>query len=202
VIAAISAQLAKIEVSHEVDPGRVTARRLNRIEYDNTVRDLLGVDIHASQEFPSDDSGYGFDNNGDVLTISPLLMEKYLAAAQKIAEEAIVTQQELQPSLEQYMVKEGAFVVDVRGDYDAPVDADYEFSLFTVVTRPDGWPGPHPSMPIQLLLDGEPIYEAVVDTTPNLARVFEFTNRLPAGKHVMRSGGFGAVGLRHERLLV
>jgi mono/diheme cytochrome c family protein len=72
------------------DPGRVTVRRLNRQEYDNTIRDLVGVDFDPSQDFPSDDVGYGFDNIGDVLSVSPLLTEKYLAAAEKIAQTAIV----------------------------------------------------------------------------------------------------------------
>lgn len=71
------------------DPGRVTARRLNRSEYANTVRDLLGVDFRADKEFPVDDSGEGFDNIADVLTISPVLMEKYLDAAERIAARAI-----------------------------------------------------------------------------------------------------------------
>ena len=66
------------------DPGHITLRRLNRYEYNNTMRDLCGVDIHPADEFPSDDVGYGFDNIGDVLSISPLLMEKYLAAAEKV----------------------------------------------------------------------------------------------------------------------
>lgn len=70
------------------DPGRVTARRLNRQEYDNTVRDLLGIDSNPSRAFPVDDSGYGFDNNGDVLSLSPLLMEKYLSAAEDLVEAA------------------------------------------------------------------------------------------------------------------
>jgi len=69
--------------------GGVTARRLHRIEYDNTVRDLLGVDLHPADDFPQDDSGYGFDNIGDVLSLSPVLMEKYLAAAEKISRTAI-----------------------------------------------------------------------------------------------------------------
>ncbi len=73
------------------DPGRVTIRRLNRAEYANTVRDLLGIDFNAAADFPSDDVGYGFDNIGDVLTLPPLLMEKYLAAAEQIAGKAIVT---------------------------------------------------------------------------------------------------------------
>lgn len=72
------------------DPGRVTMRRLNRAEYNNTVRDLLGVFVKPADEFPSDDVGYGFDNIGDVLTISPLLMEKYLTAAEKVAKEAVL----------------------------------------------------------------------------------------------------------------
>ncbi len=71
------------------DPGRVTVRRLNRVEYRNTIRDLLGVDYDANSEFPSDDTGHGFDNNGDVLTLSPMLLEKYLNAANAIISRAV-----------------------------------------------------------------------------------------------------------------
>jgi len=71
------------------DSGRVTLRRLNRAEYNNTIRDLVGIDFRPADDFPSDDVGYGFDNIGDVLTISPLLMEKYLNAAEQITERAI-----------------------------------------------------------------------------------------------------------------
>ncbi|MFT4547341.1 MAG: hypothetical protein ACI8XO_004058 [Verrucomicrobiales bacterium] len=73
------------------DPGRVTIRRLNRQEYNNTIRDLVGVNFQPAADFPPDDSGYGFDNIGDVLSISPVLLEKYLAAAEKIMDEAILT---------------------------------------------------------------------------------------------------------------
>ncbi len=73
------------------DPGRVTIHRLNREEYRNTIRDLMGVDFNTDDEFPPDDSGYGFDNIGDVLTISPLLLEKYLQAAEKIVTQAVPT---------------------------------------------------------------------------------------------------------------
>lgn len=72
------------------DPGRVTMRRLNRVEYRNTVRDLFGLDFDPTEEFPSDDIGHGFDNIGDVLTISPLLMERYLKASESIATRVIV----------------------------------------------------------------------------------------------------------------
>ena len=72
------------------DPGRVTIRRLNRTEYDNTVRDLTGLDLHLGQTFPADDVGEGFDNIGDVLSLPPLLLEKYVDAAERIAQAAIV----------------------------------------------------------------------------------------------------------------
>jgi hypothetical protein len=66
------------------DPGRVTIRRLNRTEYRNAVFDLLGVEYDTEEVFPPDDTGYGFDNIGDVLSISPLMMEKYITAADEI----------------------------------------------------------------------------------------------------------------------
>ncbi|HEX7333022.1 MAG TPA: DUF1592 domain-containing protein [Pyrinomonadaceae bacterium] len=83
----------------DTSSGRVTVRRLNRVEYDHTVRDLLGVDRHASDDFPQDDSGYGFDNIADVLSISPVLMEKYLTAAEKISRTAVFGNEPMQPTL-------------------------------------------------------------------------------------------------------
>ena len=82
--------LYRIDCTKVSDPGRVTIRRLNRAEYNNTVRDLLGVTVRPADDFPSDDVGYGFDNIGDVLSLPPLLMEKYLDAAEKIATQAII----------------------------------------------------------------------------------------------------------------
>jgi len=66
------------------DPGRVTIRRLNRTEYQNAVYDLLGVEYDTREVFPADDTGHGFDNIGSVLSISPLLMEKYITAADEV----------------------------------------------------------------------------------------------------------------------
>ena len=63
------------------DPGRVTVRHLNRTEYRNTIRDLIGVDIDVDVALLPDDVGYGFDNIGDVLSISPIRMERYIEAA-------------------------------------------------------------------------------------------------------------------------
>lgn len=71
------------------DPGRVTIRRLNRIEYQNTIRDLLGVEFDTATAFPPDDTGHGFDSIGDVLTLSPMLLEKYVVAANQIITAAV-----------------------------------------------------------------------------------------------------------------
>src|SRR5262249_3847033 len=79
------------------DPGRVTLRRLNRAEYHNTIHDLMGYDFKANEEFPSDDTGYGFDNIGDVLTVSPMLLEKYLKAADAIVSAAVMTEAKTVP---------------------------------------------------------------------------------------------------------
>ncbi|MFO0881760.1 MAG: DUF1592 domain-containing protein [Gemmataceae bacterium] len=78
----------KTDCTGPKDPGRVTIRRLNRAEYNNTIRDLIGLDFKPAKDFPADDVGYGFDNIGDVLSLPPLLMEKYLAAAETIIDEA------------------------------------------------------------------------------------------------------------------
>ena len=83
------AVFANYDRSAKPDPGRVTLRRLNRSEYNNTVRDLIGLDLQPAADFPGDDVGYGFDNIGDVLSLSPVLMERYLDAAQAIAEQAM-----------------------------------------------------------------------------------------------------------------
>ena len=70
------------------EPGQITVRRLNRAEYNNTIRDLVGLDLQPAADFPADDSGYGFDNNGDVLSVPPILVEKYLAASEMIIDAA------------------------------------------------------------------------------------------------------------------
>tara|TARA_R110002096_G_scaffold432198_2_gene648497 strand:+ start:4923 stop:7283 length:2361 start_codon:yes stop_codon:yes gene_type:complete len=80
------------------DPGRVTIRRLNREEYENTIYDVFGHRFNAEAAFPPDDTGYGFDTIGDVLSISPLLMEKYVNAAQEIVSKVVHTTGPVIPS--------------------------------------------------------------------------------------------------------
>ncbi|MDX1984402.1 MAG: DUF1592 domain-containing protein [Bryobacteraceae bacterium] len=128
------------------DPGRVTARRLNRVEYNNTIRDLLGVDLKPADDFPVDDSGYGFDNIGDVLSVSPMLMEKYMAAARRVAQVAVFGESyPARPgALTRLLAKrsaEGGGILSnanylpysmrgaLYGAYRFPVDGEYEFRV-------------------------------------------------------------------------
>jgi Protein of unknown function (DUF1592)/Protein of unknown function (DUF1588)/Protein of unknown function (DUF1587)/Protein of unknown function (DUF1585)/Protein of unknown function (DUF1595) len=129
--------------------GRVTARRLNRVEYNNTIRDLLGVAARPADQFPVDDSGYGFDNNGDVLSVSPLLMEKYMQAAKDISRLAVYGESvpEKPTRLVRLLNRRSPDAHDVLssgnagiylpyslrgamyGAYTFPVDGEYEFRL-------------------------------------------------------------------------
>ena len=122
------------------DPGRVTLRRLNRVEYNNTVRDLFGVDFQPADDFPQDDVGYGFDNIGDVLSMPPILLEKYLNAAEAILDRSIVTgpltpkARRFAPSQIQGHVGGGALAtLSAQGEmfveYEAPVPGDYVFKV-------------------------------------------------------------------------
>ena len=168
-------------LSHEFDRqdqvappnvGRVAIRRLNRSEYDNTVRDLLGVDFHPGDDFPPDDSGYGFDNNGDVLSLSPLLMEKYLKAAEKVARTAVFGVEPLKPS--SYTHQPWYIDFDttkaVKKDYDEtglsmpyalhvmhrfPVEADYDLTSIHRGFMPVGAEPCH----LGLWIDGKLVHE-------------------------------------------
>ncbi len=127
-----------------IQPGRVTARRLNRTEYNNTIRDLLGVSLRPANEFPVDDSGYGFDNNGDVLSLSPLLMEKYINAARTVSRAAVFGEPfpERPTLLVKLQSKKVQDDLQARGNvtpyslrgavyatFHAPVEAEYEFRI-------------------------------------------------------------------------
>lgn len=130
-------------------PGRVTAHRLNRVEYNNTIRDLLGVTLRPADEFPLDDAGYGFDNIGDVLSVSPLLMEKYITAARRLSTAAVFGENApAKPTkLIRYLSKKsqddptpGALPYSYRGaiygSFQFPVDGEYELRMRVGNYRP------------------------------------------------------------------
>lgn len=145
----IKGALARTGISDQSEVGRVTARRLNRTEYNNTIHDLLGVATRPADEFPVDDSGYGFDNIGDVLTVSPMLMEKYLTAARNVSHLAVFgeTVPEKPTQLIRLMNRRSMDTADVSivemsgtylpysmrgamyGSWTFPVDGEYELRL-------------------------------------------------------------------------
>ncbi len=180
---------------NRMTPGRVTMRRLNREEYNNTIRDLFGIDLRPADDFPSDDVGYGFDNIGDVLSISPLLMEKYLKAATVIADRVIYT-----PGVRTWRfagtdldgpnataLADGVNILFTNGvltrEIDLPVEADYDLGIEAHQDKA----GPEDAR-MSLVVNGRTIDAVAVRSTgkPELFQV-----RFHAGPgHVVVGAGF------------
>lgn len=104
-IQSLKFNLSKIPRETQAAP-RVVLRRLNRAEYNNTIRDLLALDFRPADDFPADDVGYGFDNIGDVLSLSPLLLEKHLTAAETIVQRAFTGELPPLPPKREYRPRE------------------------------------------------------------------------------------------------
>lgn len=184
------------------DPGHIAAHRLNRAEYNNTVRDLLGVDFQPADDFPQDDSGYGFDNVSDVLSLSPVLMEKYLVAAEKIAHVAVYGPEPMKPVLERYQPPYRDFPLSriPQFDYDRsglsmpnslhwthrfPVTGEYLVRIVPEGRRPLG------SEPVTLAfwIDGKMVRTVSVDAPSDggsqdlFGQAREFRMQIPEGEH-------------------
>jgi hypothetical protein len=155
------------------DPGRVTAHRLNRVEYSNTIRDLLAVNFRAADSFPPDDFGYGFDNIGDVLSLSPVLMEKYLTAAETIAKRAIHADPPQKPVLNRVL----------NGKFDFPVQAEYDIRAVVTGRKNDMF------HPVQLVVqvDGKDYKTFVLGAANPNSRNFEVRVQVPDGEHTLSS---------------
>ena len=187
-------EFLRADAAMKPDPGRVTARRLNRAEYTNTIRDLLAVDFRADRNFPTDDSGEGFDNLGDVLTVSPVLMEKYLSAAGRIAERAIATGTLPKPIEVEYSLRfKNLRRIDpsnVEATHRFDFDADYELKI--------GLPGQRakdaPPVTLGLWVDGKLAHTIPVETKPSGLVYFNplseerFRVPIPEGDHTLRLG--------------
>jgi Protein of unknown function (DUF1592)/Protein of unknown function (DUF1588)/Protein of unknown function (DUF1587)/Protein of unknown function (DUF1585)/Protein of unknown function (DUF1595) len=127
----------------ELKPPPPGLHRLNRTEYANVVRDLLGLDVDPTTLLPSDDSTFGFDNMSNALAMSPALMEAYLSAAGKISRLALATATGTTQAV--YPVPEGesqAYHVEglpfgTRGGmlikHEFPVDGEYVFRIYPIV---------------------------------------------------------------------
>ena len=170
--------LHRADCSIAQPPGHVTLRRLNRAEYDNTLRDLLGIEFRPSAQvgFASDDVGNGFDNQGEVLSVPPLLLEKYLQAAEAIAKEAIVTQPE---SLRKQNGEGDSLFVGEECSAEF-LFANGEYSMMVRMRFGDGQDN---SVKATIFVDDVEI--ATHDIEPK-SQNFDFTHTFQEGKHRVR----------------
>ncbi len=176
----IEAEFDRADKLAPVEAGRVTARRLNRAEYNNTVRDLLGVDIHPADAFPQDDSGYGFDDIGDVLSLPPVLMEKYLTAAEKVSRAALFGPDAMKPTLVKLSepqrhiptITKPPVVYDEQGlsmpnalhvIHRFPVDGEYTLRIGAKGLRPAGSEG----VQLAVWIDGKLVKTLDLDVDDN-----------------------------------
>jgi hypothetical protein len=177
----VEASYSRIDRETPADPGRVTAHRLNRYEYNNTVRDLLGLELRASEDFPVDPYGYGFDNISDVLSLSPVLTEKYLKAAEHIANLAIPSPQLLKPTMSRYLAEKmgEARQLHIEVMHEFPVDGEYTlrsawFQGLKIGTKLDG----------RLYLDGKEISQHPLTVFTEMDRGFQTPGvHVTAGLH-------------------
>ncbi|PAW82918.1 MAG: hypothetical protein B9S33_14395 [Pedosphaera sp. Tous-C6FEB] len=175
------------------DPGRVTLRRLNRAEYNNTIRDLVGVNFRPADDFPADDAGYGFDNIGDVLSMPPVLLEKYLTAAEKILAQAVITG--AQPKLTWQRIAARHFhgghdvgnldapgwvsgTRNVRASFSVAREGEYRLRLAT-----QGRSAQAGQAKMGISLNGELLRHVEVRVRPDLPDIAEVPVRLRAGQH-------------------
>lgn len=185
---------AEEPVAPDCGPGRVGLRRLNRLEYDRTVRDLLGTDRTPARDgFPADDPAYGFDTVAEGLSLSPLLFEGFERAAERLAREAVVPEP-VAPRLQMFEAEElpgtagraadGVFFLSAGGQVETSFGVDaggmHELSLSVFAWRPDGVP-PR----VELRLDGEVVAEARVDGEPSSPWVPAVRRHLAAGTHTL-----------------
>ncbi|MFM7845258.1 MAG: DUF1587 domain-containing protein, partial [Planctomycetota bacterium] len=188
----LESTLFDLDCEQEHDPGRVTIRRLNRVEYNNTIRDLLGVDFRPADDFPSDDVGYGFDNIGDVLSVSPLLVEKYLTSAEKIAAAAVAANIVEMPVVERRQGKDlqggGDAKLNLFGSYNLRKDGFVTASFapktkgaYLIRIRAAASQAGNELAQLQVLVDREPQGKIEVDATPDAPRDYTVRVRLERG---------------------
>ena len=191
----VQSEFEKADRNVKPDPGRVTARRLNRNEYSNTIRDLLAVDFRAERDFPTDDSGHGFDNMSDVLTISPVLMEKYIAAAERIASRAIGGDPLPKKPVEaEYHIKHKTIRRLDASTIEATHRLDWDGEYIVRIGLPGERGQDAKPVTLGFWMNGKLLQTSLVETKPSKLEYFdpysdtELRLALPAGDHVFRAG--------------
>ena len=190
----VEGEFEKSDRAVKPDPGRATAHRLNRNEYANTIRDLLAVDFRAEKDFPTDDTGYGFDNIGDVLTISPILMEKYVQAAESIAARAMGADPLPKPIEIAYLSREKKIRRLDASTIEAAHRVDFDAEYIVRFHLPGERPADAKAVTLCLWMDGKLLDSKSVETKPSKLVYFnpyseeEMRLVLPAGDHIFRAG--------------
>ena len=153
------------------NPGRPLAHRLNRAEYANAVRDLLALDVDVTSMLPPDDSSGGFDNNADVLGVSPVLLESYLSAAERITALAI-GDPNTPPIGELYRIRQDASqdrhieglpigtMGGIQLEANLPLDGEYQFQVRLFRTNLGTMRGLEYPHQLEISVDGERVHLA------------------------------------------
>ena len=192
------------------DPGRPLAHRLNRAEYANAIRDLLALEVDVTSMLPPDDSSAGFDNNADVLGVSPVLLESYLSAAEQIVALAI-GDPSAPPRGELFRVRQDASqdrhveglplgtMGGMRVDTTLPLDGEYQFQVRLFRTNLGTMRGLEYPHELEITVDGARVHlasfggdEEIIGSSDNPTTTGDsvdgrFTVRvpLPAGPHAI-----------------
>ncbi len=165
-----------------IDPGRVTARRLNRFEYANSVRDLLGIDLDPASDLPPDPYGYGFDNIGDVLSINAAITEQYLKAAERISRAVIpIASDPEKPVMQRYLAERIGQDRQLRivMDHAFPADGEYTLRSAFYQALKDGT-----RVRMQIFIDGKPVAGDTLKFYYQIDRAVEGRGiSVTAGKH-------------------
>ena len=171
--AVLSSLVSTLDAAARVrpNPGRPLAHRMNRAEYANAIRDLLALDIDAAALLPPDDSSAGFDNNADVLGVSPVLLESYLTAAERVSALAL-GDRDIPPAGEIYRVKQdesqdrhipGLPIGTVGGlliNRTLPLDGEYQFRVTLFRTNLGTMRGLEYEHQLEISVDGQRVHLA------------------------------------------
>ena len=178
------------------DPGRLVIRRLNRAEYGNTINDLMGIRFNAKLIFPADDSGHGFDNVGDALSFSPMLMEKYFTAARMVVDQAVPKQSKIVP----LQVLRGPDFLDSQGraanerldgkrshelTRTLTVEEPGRFHIDLTVASDGSFDYDPARYTVDFLLDGERLFSNEYGWDDGKLIPFHFERQWEAGSHVL-----------------
>ena len=191
----IESVLYEIDCQQTESAGLVTIRRLSRYEYGNTIRDYLGVNFNDLSGFPADEVGYGFDNIGDVLSVSPIHMEKYLDAAEKISQMALFDPESLNKTVkwngDQFEGSERTHTIGTERVITTTdsISIRHQFrhgGKYKLTVHASEDPGGDEPANMLVLLDDQEIGDFAMQTKLRRSRPYEIETTIEPGHHIIR----------------